>query len=202
MLTVIIATSNAERALVATLAALVPGATAGVISEVIVADAGSQDQTVEVADIAGCRVLVSSGPLGARLDAAARAARAPWLMFLRPGVVLDAAWIVEVTGFMTEIEHMGDGLRAAVFRPARAGQNAGPMLAEAFLLIRAALGRRPRPDQGLLLTKQFYRQVGGYRIDAADPETDLLRRLGGRRTVTLRCAAITVDARRMMPLVP
>ena len=71
MLSAIIATHESERALVPTLAALVPGATAGLLGEVIVADAGSRDATAEVADIAGCRFMVSSEPLGARLKAAA-----------------------------------------------------------------------------------------------------------------------------------
>ena len=43
MLSVIIATLNSERPLVATLAALVPGATAGLVSEVLIADGGSGD---------------------------------------------------------------------------------------------------------------------------------------------------------------
>ena len=55
MLTVIIPTREAERALVQSLAPLVSGATAGRIAEVIVADAGSSDATAEVADVAGCR---------------------------------------------------------------------------------------------------------------------------------------------------
>ena len=41
MLTVVIATHESERSLVQTLAPLVSGATAGLITEVIVADAGS-----------------------------------------------------------------------------------------------------------------------------------------------------------------
>ncbi len=57
MLSVVIATHESERALVPTLAALVPGAMAGLISEVVVADAGSTDATEEVADIAGCRFI-------------------------------------------------------------------------------------------------------------------------------------------------
>ncbi len=99
MLSVIIATLDSERALVRTLAALVPGATAGLVSEVVVADAGSHDDTAAVADIAGCNFLVADGPLGQRLKAAAAAARAPWLLFLRPGTVLDTPWIGEVRGF-------------------------------------------------------------------------------------------------------
>ena len=59
MLSAIIATHESERALVPTLAALVPGAIAGLVSEVVVADAGSRDATAEVADVAGCRFIAS-----------------------------------------------------------------------------------------------------------------------------------------------
>ena len=81
MFSIVIATHDSERALVATLAALVPGATAGIVREVIVADGGSKDETEQVADIAGCRFLASKEPLGARLKAAAAGARGTWLMF-------------------------------------------------------------------------------------------------------------------------
>src|SRR6266436_4452549 len=60
MLSVVIATHNSERALLPTLAALVSGAAAGFVREVIVADAGSRDATTAIADGAGCRVLVSA----------------------------------------------------------------------------------------------------------------------------------------------
>ena len=76
MLSVIIATHESERPLVRTLAALVPGATAGVVREVIVADAGSRDATVEVADIAGCRFLVVERAAGRAAEGGAPQARA------------------------------------------------------------------------------------------------------------------------------
>jgi hypothetical protein len=97
VLSVVIATKNCERALVRTLAMLVAGAAAGLVREVILADGGSTDATVEVGDIAGCEILVSPSPAGARLTAAVAKARAPWLMLLRPGVVLDPAWVDETT---------------------------------------------------------------------------------------------------------
>ena len=77
MFSVIVATHDSERALVPTLAALVPGATAGFVREVIVADGGSRDETEQVADIAGCRFLSSAEPLGSRLKAAAGPRQAP-----------------------------------------------------------------------------------------------------------------------------
>src|SRR5215510_15750397 len=106
MLSVVIATHESERDLVRTLAILVAGAAAGVVREVIVADAGSRDATAEVADYAGCRLLVTEGSAGARLRAAAATARAPWLMFLQPGTVLDATWIDDTLRFLE-----GDGSR-------------------------------------------------------------------------------------------
>jgi hypothetical protein len=48
----------------------------------------------------------------------------------------------------------------------------------------------PDSDQGLMISRQCYDRVGGHRAEAADPERDLLRRLGRRRLVTLRTAAI------------
>ena len=194
MLSVVIATKDSERELVPTLAALVAGAAAGAVREVIIADAGSHDQTAEVADIAGCEVIVSQAPLGGRLQQAARAARGSWLLFLRPGVVPDAGWVEEVVRF---IEHAELGARdtlAAVFRPAAVG-SARSVWAEAWELIRLALAGKAKPDQGLIIAKQAYERMGGHRADAADPEADLLRRLGRRRIVLLRTGAIALGAR-------
>lgn len=191
MLSVVIATENSERPLVLTLSALVPGATAGVVREVIVADAGSRDGTAGVADVAGCRFLTSLAPLGARLKSAAASAKGPWLLFLRPGVVPQANWVEETDRFLSEGALVaGADERAAVFRrvPGAAGQPRATIL-QAFSLVLSALRGRPRPDQGLLMTKNLYERLGGHSADGADPETGLLRRLGRRRIITLRCGA-------------
>ena len=66
MLSAIIATHESEHALVPTLAALVPGVTAGLLGDVVITDAGSNDATADVAEVAGCRFMASSDPLGAR----------------------------------------------------------------------------------------------------------------------------------------
>jgi glycosyltransferase involved in cell wall biosynthesis len=117
MLSVVIATDNSERVLVPTLAALVPGAAAGVLREVIVADARSTDATATIADAAGCRFDATEAPLGARLHAAAASARAAWLLFLRPGAVPDTAWTEEIRRFIQHAELGGRvDARAAAFR--------------------------------------------------------------------------------------
>src|SRR5215467_7645385 len=117
MISVVIGTRDSEVLLASTLAALVPGAVAGVVREVIVADGGSTDGTATVADVAGCRFFASAEPLGVRLSTAAAMARADWLLFLTPGSVPGSRWIDEVQHFVQEASYCGPPRRAAVFRP-------------------------------------------------------------------------------------
>jgi glycosyltransferase involved in cell wall biosynthesis len=187
MLSAVIPTSNSERVLVPTLAMLVPGAMSGVVREVIIADAGSTDETLEIAEIAGCTVLSSSAPLAARLRAAAAAARSPWLMFLRPGAVLDTTWIDETAAFIEESER-GDGA-AGVFRKAVSARASYSALREVLGLLMFSVFGRVSPDQGLVISRRLYDKLQGHREAAADPEADLLARLGRRRVLMLRSAA-------------
>jgi glycosyltransferase involved in cell wall biosynthesis len=186
MLSVIIPTRNSERALVSTLACLVPAALEGFIAEVLVADGGSRDDTAVVADAAGCKFTVLQGSLGERLKAAAASARAPWLFFLRPGTILDAPWIGEARRF---VEEPSPTASAATFRR---GAPAQPALREALSLLAAALGSRPRPEQGLIIAKRFYEEIGGHAEAAAAPEADLIRRIGRRRIARLASIASVV----------
>jgi hypothetical protein len=190
MISVIIATNESERPLLPTLAALVPGAMAGIVSDVIVADAGSHDGTAAVADVAGCRFMVMPGPLGTRLSAAAASARAPWLLFMRPGSVPDVTRVAETSRFVLDAGR-GGGSHAAVFRRAPASGERRSALIEALALMTAALGARPHPSQGLLISKMHYDVLGGHRADSSHTETDLLRHLGRRRIVLLRSSVTT-----------
>jgi glycosyltransferase involved in cell wall biosynthesis len=186
MLSVVIATENAERILIPTLAALVPGAMAGVVREVIVADAGSSDATAMIADAAGCRIDVTQAPLGERLRRAAGNARAAWLLFLRPGAVPDLTWTDEARRFIEQAELGGrEGVRAAAFRRNVEADTLGAAVVQGLRLMAAALGGKPQ-HQGLLISKTLYERSGGHPGDDSDPEGKFLRRLGRRRIVVLR----------------
>jgi glycosyltransferase involved in cell wall biosynthesis len=179
MLSVIVPTHESERVLVRTLASLVAGATAGLIRDVILADGGSTDETAEVGDVAGCRFLPLPGPLGPRLDFAANSARGEWLMFVPAGAVLEAGWVAEVTQF---IERAPDAI-AAAFTAAARPHGQGSIFKDIMALWRV---RRLSlsPGRGLLISKTFYRELGGY-VDRPDTEADLLRRIGRRHLATL-----------------
>ena len=92
MISVVIATHNDERTLGQTLASLVPAAVDALVREVVLADAGSTDHTLSIADDAGARVVQGSGPAEARLAEACRTARADWLLILEASVPAPHGW--------------------------------------------------------------------------------------------------------------
>ena len=106
MISVVIECLNEEHALARTLAALVPGAVEGLISEVIVVDHGSNDGTAKVADSAGCTVAAP-----AEAAAVIAEARGRWLLVLEPGALPLAGWIEALSGY---VANGGEG--AARFR--------------------------------------------------------------------------------------
>jgi hypothetical protein len=189
MLSVIIPTEGVEQPAVATLAALVPGAAAGVIREVLLVDRADNGVIERVADVAGCGFLAFEGTRAAALAAGARAARSPWLMFLHAGAVLDNGWIDETAQFIQNVS-LGGRPRAGVFRYAPSPYS-DTRLRDAFKFVgRMITG--PSADQGLLIARDHYERLGGYRPDSRRSETRLLRALGRGARTQLRSRIMVV----------
>jgi hypothetical protein len=187
MLSVIIPTEGEEQPAVATLAALVPGAAAGVVREVLLVDRGGTNTIERVADVAGCRFLAFKGTRAAALAAGARQARGPWLMFLHAGAVLDSGWIEETTQFIQGVSVSGRP-RAGIFRSARSPY-ADPKLRDGLKFL-ARMVAGPSAEQGLLIARDHYERLGGYAPDARRSEARLLRQLGRSSRTMLRSRII------------
>ncbi|OLP54513.1 hypothetical protein BJF92_03660 [Rhizobium rhizosphaerae] len=95
MLTVILQNRDAEAGLAYTLAGLVPGAVEGLVSDVMVLDQGSRDQSRAVADAAGARFLEVW-----TLQQALAEARGSWVLFLEAGARPMGRWIEDVAEHM------------------------------------------------------------------------------------------------------
>ena len=187
LISVVIPTLDSERQIVPTLSALVSGAAAGIVRDVVLADGGSKDETEAVADAAGCIFVHSDPDLGVRLRAGAQAAsRGEWLLFLDPGGMLEEGWTREVRKFLDTIGRAGHAdRRAATFRIAYEGFGMKPRLAEAAASARLVLTGRPRAEQGLLISKLLYQKIGGHQ-KGANAHKRLIARLGRMRIVKLR----------------
>jgi hypothetical protein len=189
MLSVIIPTEGVEQPAVATLGALVPGAAAGIIREVLLVDRAGTGVIERVADVAGCRFLPFEGTRAAALAAGARQARSPWLMFLHAGAVLDSGWIEETTQFIQGVSN-SDRPRAGIFRYARSPY-ADTRLRDGFKFV-ARMIAGPSAEQGLLIARDHYDRLGGHRPDSRRSEARLLRQLGRRSRTMLRSRIMVV----------
>lgn len=178
MLSIIIPTEGKEPPVVATLAALVPGVTAGLIQDVVLVDRGDTDTVARVADVAGCDYLVCKGSRADALAAGVKEASAPWLMFLHPGTVPDLSWIDETAQFIDRMAS-APAPRAAILRYARSPYADQGVRATAAHILRLLSG--PSPDQGLVIARRHFEALGGYPAGRRDAERTLLRKLGHAR---------------------
>jgi len=183
MLSVIIPTDGIEAPAVATLAALVPGAAAGMVREVFLVDRADNDVIEHVADVAGCRFLAHQGSRASALSAGAREASSPWLMFLHAGAVLESGWIEETSQFINRVA-TSDHPRAGIFRYARSPY-AETSLRDGF---KQVLGRLAgaSADHGLLIARAHYQKLGGHAEGKRSAEARLWRQLGRSSRTQLR----------------
>lgn len=181
VLSVIVPTLNAARTLPATLAALGGG-------EVIVVDGGSSDGTAAIAADGGARVISAPRGRGQQLAAGADHAHGTWLLFLHADTVLGAGWRTEVETFTADPRN---ATRAAAFRFAVDDLSPQAQRLERLVAARGRILGLPYGDQGLLLHRDFYRSLGGFRPLPLMEDVDLVRRIGRARLAILDTPAVT-----------
>jgi len=192
MLSVIVPTLNDERHLPRCFDALISATVRGVVKEVIVADGGSADGTLMIADAAGAKVVRTEANKSSRLTAAAGSAKCDWLLFLYPETALETGWELEAESFIERA--IPERPRAAVFRFAIDDFGATARRREFTNAIRSRLFALPYGDQGLLISRHLYRRLEGHRILPHLEDADLIRRIGRRRLVWLRARAVVDGA--------
>jgi len=197
MLSVIIPTLDAEKSLTRVLAALVRPTVSGLVKDVVIADGGSCDETRAIAEAAGARLIEAPRGRGAQLAAGALAARGDWLLFLHADTILQPGWDQEVETLLERLEKRGaNGFDfAAVFTFALDDFSAWARMLERLVAWRCRLFGLPYGDQGLLLSRRRYDALGGYRPLQIMEDVDMVRRIGRRRLIFLRTAAVTSPQR-------
>jgi rSAM/selenodomain-associated transferase 2 len=160
--------------------------------EIVVVDGGSSDGTPGVAERSGARVIAASRGRGTQLHAGAMATRGDWLLFLHADTTLASGWRAAADRHMRE-----RALRAACFRFALDADAPAARLIEWAVALRVGLFALPYGDQGLLISRELYKAVGGFRALPLMEDVDLVRRLGRARVVRIDHTAIT-SARRWL----
>ena len=162
----------------------------GVIREVIIADGGSADGIAEVAEAVGACLIAAPAGRGTQLRAGAAAAQGRGLLFLHADTVLDPDW---GTAVLAHIQNRPD--RAGWFRLAFDRPGVFARLVAGWANLRSMLFGLPYGDQGLLISRRLYDEVGGYAAMPLMEDVDLVCRIGQSRLAGLPVRAVTSAAR-------
>jgi len=178
MLSIIIPTLNAAPRLPLCLDALVGPAISGFVKEVIVVDGGSEDESVPIADGFGAKSLTAPPGRGGQMKKGAEVARGLWLLFLHADTVLEEGWAGEAAAFINAV---GANEAAAVFTLRFDKPGLAPRLVSAGAMARTKLFKSPYGDQGLLISRALYDEVGGFRDLPLFEDVDIIQRIVARK---------------------
>ena len=185
---VVIPTLNAASTVAATIAV----ARAEAPASITICDGGSSDGTVDIAAKVGATVLTAEKGRGGQLAVAAASGQAPWLLFLHADTVPGAAWADAVRGF---IATPANAAKAGYFELRFASSDPRARTIERLVRWRSRALGLPYGDQGLLIGRDLYRRLGGFRPLPLMEDVDLARRIGRSNLVPLPASVETSAAR-------
>ncbi|MEO1552636.1 MAG: TIGR04283 family arsenosugar biosynthesis glycosyltransferase [Pseudomonadota bacterium] len=186
-LSIIIPALDAEAGLSLCLASLMPGLETGLIREVILVDGGSQDQTRRLAEGAGATV-ISAAEQGraAQMRRGFDHARGDWMLFLHADTALSRDWAERAKS------HINQGKdKAAAFTLAYRSDHPMAKVVARRANWRARTLGLPYGDQGLLISRKFYNEIGGYPDTPFMEDVQIIRAIGKKRLSLLSAEART-----------
>ncbi len=181
-ISIVIPTLNASQELPRSLQALMEGLHSGLIRELVIADGGSTDATLDIADEAGAEIVRSSPSRGGQLAKGCAAAKGEWLLVLHADTELQPGWSAVVS------DHLPSD-RPAAFRLRFRAKGLGARWVSAWANMRSRLFGLPYGDQGLLVRRKDYVRAGGYPDQPLMEDVALVRTLP--KTTLLPVCAIT-----------
>lgn len=161
-------------------------------SEIIICDGGSRDATKNIAQKHHAQVIESPPGRGHQMAAGAEVSGGDWLLFLHADTVPGQGWQTAIGNF---VSHDSNSRRAAVFKFALDDPSMAARRLESIVAWRSRVLGLPYGDQGLLISRRLYNEIGGFRSMPLYEDVDIIRRIGRRRLARLEIPAVTSAAR-------
>ena len=171
-LSIVIPTLNAAEELPGCLESLMEGVTLGLVRDLVISDGGSTDETLEIADAAGARLVRGPASRGGQLLRGVAESTSGWILILHADTHLSPGWAQHVRAHM----ETGGGC-PAVFRLVFRTTGLAAMAVAGWANLRTQLLGLPYGDQGLLITRHMYDAAGGYPDQPLMEDVSLVRAL-------------------------
>ena len=160
--------------------------------EIIIVDSGSEDKTIDIANIYGAKVFISKERnRGLQLDIGAKNSKGEWLIFLHADTRLTHDWFKKINSFLKgkkniiyyfefKINH-----KKIIYR-----------VLEILVNIRSKFFKQPYGDQGLIIHRSTYFNNDGFRKIPLMEDVDFFRRLNNKKDLKQLNLPIFVSPRK------
>ena len=160
--------------------------------EIIIVDCGSEDKTIDIANIYGAKVIISKERnRGLQLDIGAKNSKGEWLIFLHADTRLTHDWFKKINSFLEgnkniiyyfefKINH-----KKIIYR-----------FLEILVNIRSKFFKQPYGDQGLIIHRTIYFKNNGFRNIPLMEDVDFLMRLNQKKDLKQLNFPIFISSRK------
>ena len=160
--------------------------------EILIVDCGSDDKTIDIANIYGAKVFISKERnRGLQLDIGAKNSKGEWLIFLHADTRLTHDWFKKINSFLNgnkniiyyfefKINH-----KKIIYR-----------LLEILVNFRSKFFKQPYGDQGLIIHRSAYFNNNGFRKMPLMEDVDFIRRLSNKKDLKQLNLPIFISSRK------
>ena len=160
--------------------------------EIIIVDCGSEDKTIDIANIYGAKVFISKERnRGLQLDIGAKNSKGEWLIFLHADTRLTHDWFRKINSVLK-----GDKNYIYYFKFKINHKKIIYRVLEILVNFRSKYLKQPYGDQGLIIHRTIYFDNNGFRKIPLMEDVDFLRRLNKKKDLKQLNLPIFISSRK------
>jgi len=160
--------------------------------EIIIVDCGSEDKTIDIANIYGAKECISKERnRGLQLDIGAKNSKGEWLIFLHADTRLTNDWYKKISSFLK-----GNKNSIYYFEFKINNKKIIYRLLEILVNCRSKFFKQPYGDQGLIIHRTIYFKNNGFRNIPLMEDVDFLMRLNQKKNLKQLNFPIFISSRK------
>ena len=160
--------------------------------EIIIVDCGSEDKTIDIANIYGAKVCISKERnRGLQLDIGAKNSKGDWLIFLHADTRLTHDWFRKTNSFLK-----GNKNSIYYFKFKVNHKQKIYRVLEILVNFRSKFFKQPYGDQGLIIHRTTYFKNNGFRKLPLMEDVDFLKRLKNKKDLKQLNSSIFISSRK------